>query len=152
ASLKTILSLSMTLDLLFPRFLHWQGPEALAAHHQGQEVACRLMKRLAALGRAPGVRIVVLAHPQEPNPQPEPRHVKGRVPACAAANQLLTLDLFPDFDRLPADQRERLFDRHLTAEGNRLVATRLATLLSQAAPPRDGANPPATGRPSSSPP
>lgn len=152
ASLKRLLSLSMALDLFFPRFLHWQGPEALAAHHDGQEVACRLMKRLAALGTARSVRIVVLGHPQQPTPDPEHQRIKDGVLGCAAADGLLTLDLFPDFENLPAEQRERLFDRHLTAAGNRLVATRLATLLSQAPRPGDGSGPPAGDRPSSSPP
>ncbi|MFN8644251.1 MAG: hypothetical protein U0802_22305 [Candidatus Binatia bacterium] len=138
ASLKRLLSLSMTLDLLYPRYLHWQGPEALAVHHQGREVACLLMERLAALARAHGTRVVVLAHPQQPATPDADRATKDAVLACARANGLLALDLFPVFEAIPADQQGEYFERHFTAKGYRLVATELAAFLAAqaAAPPR----------------
>lgn len=129
AGLRKVLAQSMALDRLFPRFLHWQGPDALAVHDRGEEVACLLMARLAELGRRHDVRIVVLAHPQAPDSTPEDVQTAATVLACAADNGLTALDLFPVFTRLPLDERQRLFDRHLTPAGNRLVAGELAALL-----------------------
>jgi hypothetical protein len=134
ALLRRILSLSMTLDILIPRFLHWEGPEAEVVHHQGRQVACLLMGRLATLGRARKARIVVLAYPQQPAATPEQLEIKSGVLACAKANHLLALDLFPVIDSLPAEHRARLFNRHYTVEGYRLVATELASFLARDPP------------------
>jgi hypothetical protein len=129
--LKSFLAMSVTLDRLFTRSLHWQGPEAEVVHHRGREVACLLMRRLAALGRARHARIVVLAQPQQPTATPEQLEIKNGVERCARANQLLFLDLFPAIEGLPLEQRTRLFPRHMNAEGNRLVATELAGFLAR---------------------
>jgi hypothetical protein len=131
APLKRLLSASVTMDLLFPRFLHWEGPEVVVAHHQGREVACRLMERLAALGRARQARIVVLAQPQVPDTPPEHLEIKNGALACAGASQLSALDLFPVIDSLAPEQRARLFHGHMTVEGNRLVGTELAHFLDR---------------------
>jgi hypothetical protein len=128
--LRWLLSRSVAMDLLFPRFLHWQGPEELVVHGRARDVACALMERLAVLGRAHHTRIVILAHPQVPEVVPEHAESVRAVLACAAANGLGTLDLFPVFARLPAERAARLFAGHLTAAGNRLVATELAGLLA----------------------
>lgn len=131
AGLKRLLSLSVTLDLLFPKFLHWEGPEITVEHQRGRDVGCLLMERLAELGRAREARIVVLAQPQQPTATPEQLEIKNSLLACAQASGLLTLDLFPPIDRLPREQRTQLFPRHMSAAGNRLVATELAGFLER---------------------
>jgi hypothetical protein len=143
---KRLLAKSMTLDLLFPAFLHWQGPRERQVHRQGREVACELMARLAAFARQHGVRALVVAYPQEPSSAADDVATKDAVLACARAQQLPVLDLFPAFDALPSDERARLFDRHYTIAGNALVADHLATALTALslpppAPPPPGADP-----------
>ena len=127
-ALKRILSLSMTMDLLFPRFLHWEGPESVTVHARGRDVACRLMDRLRTFAGAHNIRIIVLAQPQAPTPEAEHLELKEGVLACARADGLPTLDLFPVVARLTPKERVKLFDRHMTVEGNRLVAAELFAL------------------------
>ena len=136
ATLRRLLSMSVAVDTLFPIFAHWQGPRELVVHQRGREVACRLMERLAVLGRARHARIVVVAQPQVPEALPEHREIVSGVIRCAAANQLGALDLLPVFERLPAEQRQPLFPRHMSAEGNRLVATELARFLGRDVAPQ----------------
>lgn len=130
---KRLLAMSLTLDRLFTTSLHWQGPRERYAHHQGREVACRLMERLAGLAGARPIRVVVVAYPQEPTSLPEDTATKDAVLACARANHLLVLDLFPAFEAGSPQDRERRFDRHFSVEGNRLVGTEVAALLAAAA-------------------
>jgi hypothetical protein len=127
---KRVLALSMTLDVLFPSWLHWQGPRELRVHERGVEVACLLMERLRALGEARQARVVVMAHPQEPTSSAADAEIKDRVLACARERGLPALDLFPVIDSLPLPRREQIFDRHFTVEGYRLVATELARFLA----------------------
>ncbi len=129
--LKSLLSMSVALDNLYTRSLHWEGPEAEVVHHRGREVACLLMQRLAVLGQARHARIVVLAQPQQPTATPEHLEIKSGVEACAQVHHLLFLDLFPLIESLPLDQRTQLFPRHMSAEGNRMVATELASFLAR---------------------
>ncbi len=129
AVLKRLLSFSVALDMLFPRYLHWEGPEELVVHDQAVEVACALMARLAAFGRDRHIRIVVVAHPQVEEIDAAQRETARRVLDCARADQLQAVDLFPAFERLTPEERARLFHGHLTAAGNRLVATELAAAL-----------------------
>jgi hypothetical protein len=131
APLKRLLSASVAMDLLFTRFLYWDGPEEVVVHRRGREVACLLMERLAALGRTHHARIVLLAQPQEPTATPEQLEIKNAVLACAEANHLLALDLFPVIGRLPLEQRTALFPRHMSPEGNQLVASELARFLER---------------------
>lgn len=139
APLKKVISWSMAAELAFSTSLHWQGPEVLRVHDQGRQVACRLMERLAALGRAHHARIIILAQPQQPSATSEQVEIKNGVLACAVANDLAVVDLFPVIDRLPLDQRERLFPRHMSVEGNRIVATEVTKLLLSGADQRGGA-------------
>ena len=127
---KRMLAYSRLLDFLFPTALHWEGPEALVVHHQGREVACRLMERLAALGRKHAAAVVVMAHPQQLTPTPDERAITDAVLACAAAANVQVVDLFPLFDALPQAERERLFDRHFTPEGYHLVGAELARRIA----------------------
>ncbi|MEO8601502.1 MAG: hypothetical protein ABI629_02890 [bacterium] len=138
SALKGLLSLSVALDLVMPQFLHWEGPRELLAHERGRAVACRLMPRLAALAHDRNAVVIVLAQPQVPDTTAEHAELKNGVLDCARANHLLTMDLFPIVDALPAEQRARLFHGHMTAEGNRLVGRELAQLLASPAaqPPR----------------
>jgi len=133
AALRTLLAHSVALELLFARQLHWQGPYVEQAHTQGRAVACALMARLADFGRARDIRVVVLVHPQEPESSAEQRDIAVALTACAAANRLTVVDLFPAFDAQTPAERTALFDGHLTPDGNRLVATALARALSRAA-------------------
>jgi hypothetical protein len=136
ALLKHLLSYSVALDMLFPRYLHWQGPEEAVVHPHAVEVTCALMSRLAALGRARHIRIVVVAHPQVPEIVPEQREMAQRVLACARAEHLEALDLFPVFEQRTAEERARLFHGHLSVAGNRLVAAEIArALATPTAPP-----------------
>jgi hypothetical protein len=140
AVLKRILSLSLTMDLLLPRFLHWEGPESVTVHARGRDVACRLMDRLRTFAGARNIRIVVLAQPQASAPEAEHLELKEGVLACARADGLPTLDLFPIVAGLPPKERAKLFDRHMTVEGNRLVAAELFALMNDSRDlPADGA-------------
>lgn len=130
SALKRLLARSMTLDLLFPAQLHWQGPRERQAHRRGREVACLLMPRLADLARRHDTRMVVVAYPQEPVSQPDDVATKDIVLACAAAAGLPALDLFPAFEAVPLPARERLFDRHYTPEGYALVGREIAGFLA----------------------
>ena len=102
---------------------------AAAVSESRREVACLLMDRLAAFGRARNARIVVLAQPQEASPPPDQVEVKDGTLACARAKSLATLDLFPVLDRMTPEQRAPLFQNHMTAEGNRVVAEELSRFL-----------------------
>jgi hypothetical protein len=120
ARLKPYLSMSATMRLLFPRFLRWEGPY--------EEIV-----QLAALGRSRGARIVVMAQPQEPSSPRDQVEIKDDMLACARRNDLATLDLFPVLDRMTPEQRAGLFDNHMTAGGNRVVAEELSRFLGDAA-------------------
>jgi len=134
APIKRLLSKSMTLELLFAPFLHWEGPLQEVVHRRGIEVACRLMDRLAAFGRARNARIVVVAQPQQPDETADDRRLKDAVLTCARANQIAAVDLFPVFERIPPEERTRMFPRHMDADGNRVVATALAGFLNATSP------------------
>lgn len=127
--LKWLLSTSAAMNMAFPRFLYWEGPEEVLAHRRGGEVACLLMERLASFARAHRLEAIVLAQPQEAAAPPEQITIKDALLACAAASGLQVLDLFPRLDRLPAEHRQRLFPRHMSAEGNRLIAEAVAEFL-----------------------
>jgi len=139
APLKRLLSVSITLDRFFPKFLYWEGPEQMAAHQRGREVACRLMQRLVTLGETRHAQIVVVAQPQQPTATAEQRELKDGLLTCAAAAHVLAVDLFPPLDRLSPEQRAQLFERHMTAAGNRFVATELAGFLERHPAPHDDA-------------
>ncbi len=136
SALKRTLSVSVTMDVLFPRFMDWDGPEAMVVHHRGREVACRLMERLAVLGRARSASIVVVAQPERPTAAPEDLEIKNGVLTCAQASHLLTVDQFPFLESIPLAQRTQLFPRHMSPEGNRLVAAELARFLEHNIPAR----------------
>lgn len=127
-----LLWLSVAANILGEHALLWEGPPyAEVMHHRGEEVACRLMERLAALGQARRAQVIVLAQQQQPSTVEGERSTKDRVLACAQSNHLLTLDLFAVIDGVPTEQRARLFNGHMTAEGNRLVANELASLIGR---------------------
>ena len=129
APLKRLLSVSLMVNVLFDEFMHWDGPATEVVHEHGREVACLLMERIATAVRASAARVVILAQPQAPDATPEHVQIKNGVLGCAATAGLQVLDLFPIIERMPAGQRQRLFDGHMTAEGNRVVATALATFF-----------------------
>ena len=126
APLKRLLSVSLMVNVLFDQFMHWDGPATQVVHQHGREVACLLMGRIATAVRASTARVLILAQPEAADATPEHLQVKNLVLGCAATAGLQVLDLFPIIERMPASQRQRLFDGHMTAEGNRVVATALA--------------------------
>lgn len=130
--LTGLLSRSVAIERFFGRSLHWDGPDTVV-HHQGREVACLLMEQLAALGREHGASVVLVAQPQRATSAAEERELAAGVGACAERNGLRFLDLFPLLDRLAPAERERLFRRHMTPEGNRFVAGELAAFLAAGA-------------------
>lgn len=134
--LKWALSASVTMDMLFPTFVHWTGPRELRVHDQGRRVACLLMPRLAALARERHLRVVVMAQPQQPDETAANAELAGGVLDCARATGLEVLDLLPVVAALPAAQRERLFHGHLSAAGNRLIAEQLAAFLARPPAPQ----------------
>jgi lysophospholipase L1-like esterase len=114
---------------LFEHSLVWEGPAEELVHDDGQEVACRLMRRLADLGRARGMRVVVLAQAQDAALERGDAAIKDRVLACARANGLATVDLFPLLADVAPGEREQLFKGHMTPAGNKFVADALAPRL-----------------------
>jgi hypothetical protein len=126
---ERLLSTSMA-AYLFEHSLVWEGPAEERVHGDGQEVACRLMQRLADLGRARQARVLVLAQSQEASPESSDAAIKDRVLACARASGLLTLDLFPLLADVPEHEREKLFSGHMTPAGNLFVANALATFIA----------------------
>lgn len=123
-----ILATSMA-AYLFEHTLVWEGPAEEVVHHAGQEVACRLMRRLAELGRARAMRVIVLAQSQDAALTEGDAAIKDRVLACARANDLATVDLFPLLADVPAPERANLFTGHMTPAGNAFVANAVATAL-----------------------
>lgn len=119
---------------LFEHTLVWEGPVEERVHHDGPEVACRLMRRLADLGRERGMRVLVLAQSQQAAPEPADVETKERVLACARANELATLDLFPLLAAVPEPERETLFRGHMTPRGNRFVADAVAGFVATSLP------------------
>ena len=115
---------------LFEHSLVWEGPAEERMHGDGQEVACRLMQRLADLGRGWGMRVLLLAQSQQASPDGVDAAIKDRVLACAQANGLATLDLFPLLADTPEPERESLFKGHMTPAGNSFVADALTTFLA----------------------
>ena len=117
---------------LFEHTLVWEGPVEERVHQQGTEVACRLLRRLADVGRARRMRVLVLAQSQDPALTPGDADIKDRVLACARADGLATVDLFPLLAAVPEEEREKLFSGHMTAGGNLFVAKAVADAIAAA--------------------
>ncbi len=115
---------------LFEHALVWEGPAEERVHDQGQEVACRLMQRLADLGRARRMRVLLLAQSQGASADSADPWIKDRVLACARASGLATLDMFPLLADVPENERDELFSGHMTPAGNLFVANALATFIA----------------------
>jgi hypothetical protein len=128
------LSRSVLIDSLFHDALRRDGPDTFA-HHRGDEVACLLLDRLAALGRERGATVLVLAQPQTPLPNeahypPDPddprpdAELASIVIRCAEERHLPVVDAISAVAALPAVRREALFrgKGHNSPEGNRVIA------------------------------
>ena len=115
---------------LFEHTLVWEGPEEERVHDRGLEVACRLMQRLADLGRARRMRVLVLAQAQQAVSDQSDVTIKDRTLACAHASGLATLDLFPLLAEMPEAEREKLFSGHMTPAGNAFVAKEVARFIA----------------------
>ncbi len=128
------LSRSVLLEALFHDALRSDGPDTFE-HHHGDEVACLLLDRLAALGRERGATVVLLAQPQTPLPTDEryppdpgdPRsdaELAAIVNACAERRRLPLIDAIAAVAALPPARREALFrgKGHNSPAGNQVVA------------------------------
>jgi hypothetical protein len=130
ASIRPRLLATVASAFLFEHTFVWEGPEKEVVHHDGKEVACRLMQRLAELGRAHGMSVLVLAQSQDASLEAGEAAIKDHVLGCARTAGLRTLDLFPLLMDVPDEQRAELFSGHMTAAGNRFVAAAIAKLVA----------------------
>jgi len=137
------LSRSALLESLFHDALRSDGPDTFE-HHRGDDVACLFLDRLAALGRARGATVVLLAQPQTPLPTNarypadtgDPRtdaELASIVIACAERRQLPVIDAISAVAALPAARREALFrgKGHNSPEGNQVIAAIVHAALEQ---------------------
>ena len=128
------LSRSVLLDALFHDALRSDGADTFE-HHHGEEVACLMLDRLAALGHARNARIVLLAQPQTPEPtdaryptdpaDPRPdAELAAVVIDCARRREMPVIDAIAAVAALPAERRQALFrgKGHNSPEGNRVIA------------------------------
>ncbi len=128
------LSRSVLINSLFYDPLRRDGPDTFEPV-RGDEVACRLLDRLAALGRERGATVLVLAQPQTPLPTDarypsdpgDPRsdaELASIVIDCARQRRLPVADAISVVAALPAARRESLFrgKGHNSPEGNRVIA------------------------------
>jgi hypothetical protein len=128
------LSRSILIDSLFYDALRRDGPDTFA-HHRGDEVACLLLDRLAALEREHRATILLLVQPQTPLPAearyaPDPDdprsdwELAARVIECAEARRLPVADAVAAVAALPATQRQALFrgKGHNSPQGNLVIA------------------------------
>lgn len=128
------LSRSVLIDALFYDPLRRDGPDTFE-HHRGDEVACLLLDRLAALGRERGATVLVLAQPETPVPTDarypsdpgDPRsdaELASIVIECAKQRRLPVADAISVVAALPAARREALFrgHGHNSPEGNLVIA------------------------------
>lgn len=127
--MQRLLSLSLATHVLFYQLVHHDCAGDTGTGQPGQEVACRLMDRLAALGVERNVRIIVMAQPEGPSESTADEGIEKGVLSCATARGLSTFDLFPLLERIPDEEQRRLFSGHMTAEGNGFVARELADFL-----------------------
>ncbi len=128
------LSRSVLIDSLFYDALRRDGTDTFA-HHRGDEVACLLLDRVAALGRERGATVLLLAQPQTPLPDEahypgdpgDPRsdaELAAIVIRCAEARHLPVVDAISRVAALPAERRNALFrgKGHNSPDGNRVIA------------------------------
>lgn len=122
---RRVLGYSYLADFVMGRVApaYWyQGPLKRVAG-DADAISCLLMDRL--VGLAP----VVLVVAQQSRADELDTARVDRVLACARANGLATLSLFPDLFRLAETQPERhtrFYENHMTPEGNAFVAERIA--------------------------
>jgi hypothetical protein len=133
-ALAPTLSRSVLIDSLFYDALRSDGADRFE-HHRGDEVACLLLDRLAALGRERGSTVLLLAQPQTPLPTDarypsdpgDPRsdaELAAIVIECARQRRLPVADAISVVAALPAARREALFRGrgHNSPEGNLVIA------------------------------
>jgi hypothetical protein len=141
---RRILGYSFMADVAMRRLglmSYWrrgQPSQVVAAHDQGERVACLLMDRLGQLGQTSGVRITVVAQYStqawlgESFLREEARVIEG-VLACARKSGLGTLDTRAAVEAaVRADGVWRYYaGTHMNDAGNRLTATELALHLKE---------------------
>jgi hypothetical protein len=114
---------------------YWlRGTEvAQVEHHEGLHVACGLLSRAAALTAAASARLVVLVQYTRQELGEDPGRIAYLL-RCVDDPSVRVLDLRPELLALRGSDPERfdsLFDGHMTAAGNRLVAERLDEMLDE---------------------
>ena len=142
-ALAPTLSRSVLLESLFHDALRSDGPDTFE-HHRGDEVACVLLERLAALGRARGATVMLVAQPQTPLPTDarypsdpaDPRsdaELAAVVMECAKGHALPVVDAIGIVAALAPERRAALFrgKGHNSPDGNRVVAETVRAALER---------------------
>lgn len=109
-------------------WLHGYRWKGFRVHHNGTEVACRLIERLADLSRSSGVgAMTTLLYAKG-----EPRGLFSELSSCVKSTDVPLLDPFDELEELrqknPADY-ESLWQGHFTPKGNRFMARMLAKFM-----------------------
>lgn len=122
---RRLFGYSYLTDLVMGRIApqYWREGPVKRVSGNPDAISCLLVQRLARLDRS------VLIVAQQSRADEIATERVDRVLSCARASGLATLSLFPAFARLASAEPERyarLFENHLTPEGNAFVAARIA--------------------------
>jgi lysophospholipase L1-like esterase len=135
--LRLVLSRSRLVGAVMMRVApsYWlRGTEAAQVEHRdGLHVACGLLSRAEALTAAAGARLVVLVQYTRQELDEDPGQI-AYLRRCVDEPPARLVDLRPELLALAdsdPELLESLFDGHMTAAGNRLVAARLAGVLAE---------------------
>ncbi len=116
-SIRFLIKSSSALRLVFRSWLYPEHKE----HEDGLAVSCLLTKQLAALQQRYGIPILLLAEMKEDLPRIE----LVQLQRCAEASGLDVIDTYPvlsEIRRSSPDRWESLWDGHMSAAGNRVIA------------------------------
>lgn len=107
---------------------------SIRAHHDGPAVAGRLLRELADEVASQYSLLLVLAQ-YESSLASKDHRTSTQVLAHLKGSAAMVLDLYDDLARVREQDPERfkrLFRRHMTGEGNQLVAERIAAVIRTA--------------------
>jgi len=146
--LRMMLGRSRLIDMVMMRLdpSSWlrQTEAAQVEHQDGLHVACALLDKAGRLTAAAGARLVVLVQYTREELNEDPGRISYLL-RCVDDPSVTVLDLRSELVDLRGRDPERfssLFDGHMTAAGNYLVAGRLNEVLLEAGLMPAGSNPP----------
>ena len=118
---------------LFPEW--WLGwPETqVQDEEKGRQVACALLHELEGLAKTRGFELIILAQHAERETPSQSVAVES-VLRCISDPGTRVIDLKPALSQLKANdpsRYKRLFNWHMTAEGNQFVALEISKILTQ---------------------